>query len=101
VVDGRKMLNEDEVRKLADGSIYWAEQAVDNKLIDKIGYLKDAIKEVKEQAKIERAQVIEYQRPFSLSEIFSAKTRATLKIDRTTVYEFSVPQVLYLWTGPQ
>jgi protease-4 len=101
VVDGRKMLAEDEIRKLADGSIYWAEQAVDNKLIDKIGYLKDAIKEVKDEAKIEKAQVIEYQRPFSLSEIFSTKTRAALKIDRNTVYELSIPQVLYLWTGTQ
>jgi protease-4 len=102
VIEGRKdKLTEEEIRQLADGSIYWAQQAVENKLIDEIGYLKDAIKEVKAQAGIEKAEVIEYQKPFSLAEILSAKARPSLQIDKKTLYELSVPQVLYLWTGPQ
>jgi protease IV len=40
VVDGRKSLTEADVRRLADGSIYWADKALDEKLIDGIGYLK-------------------------------------------------------------
>jgi protease-4 len=100
VAEGRKgMLQEEEVRQLADGSIYWADQAVENKLIDKIGYLKDAIKEVKSQAGIEKAQVIEYQRPVSLADILAAESKARPQIDKNLLYELSVPQVLYLWTG--
>ena len=102
VVDGRRdMLSEEEIRQLADGSIYWADQAVEKKLIDKVGYLKDAINEVKAQANIQKAQVIEYQKPFSLAEILSAEAKTSLQIDRKMLYDLAVPQVLYLWTGSQ
>jgi protease-4 len=101
VVDGRSELTEEDVRRLADGSIYWADQALKEKLIDSIGYMNDAIKEVKKLAKIEKAQVIEYRRPFSISDILGAKSKATLQFDQRTLYELSVPQVLYLWTGPR
>jgi protease-4 len=102
VAKGRKdILTEEDVNKLADGSIYWADQALEKKLIDKIGYLKDAISEVKAQAGIEKAQVFEYQRTFSLAEVLSAGAKATLHIDKKMLYELAVPQVLYLWTGSQ
>ena len=99
VVDGRKELTEEDVNRLADGSIYWADQALQEKLIDDIGYLDDAIEEVKSMAGIEKAQVIEYKRPFSLSDILAVKAKAGLRFDRKTLYELAVPQVLYLWTG--
>ena len=54
VVEGRKELNEEEVRRLADGSIYWANEALKEKLIDDIGYLDDAIKQVKLLAGVEK-----------------------------------------------
>jgi protease-4 len=101
VVKGRSELTEEDVRRLADGSIYWADEALKEKLIDDIGYLDDAIKKVRLLAGIEKAQVIEYRRPFSLGDILAAKAKATLQIDRKILYELSVPQVLYLWTGPQ
>ncbi len=101
VVEGRSELSDEDVRRLADGSIYWADAALKEKLIDEIGYLREAIDEVKLQAGVEEAQVIEYQKPFSLSDILSAKAGAAIKIDRRMLYELAVPQVLYLWTGPQ
>jgi protease-4 len=99
VVDGRKELTEEDVNRLADGSIYWADQALEEKLIDGIGYLDDAIEKVKSMADIEKAQVIEYKRPFSLSDILATKAGAGLHFDRNALYELAVPQVLYLWTG--
>jgi len=101
VSDGRKELTGDDVNRLADGSIYWADEALKEKLIDKIGYIKDAIKEVKSRAGIEKAQVIEYRKTFSLSDILSAKTAAKMQFDRNILNELAAPQVLYLWTGPQ
>jgi protease IV len=101
VVDGRKSLTESDVRRLADGSIYWADKALEEKLIDGIGYLKDAIDETKSLAGVKKAQVVEYQKPFSLADMLGAKTNVSLKIDRRTLYETAVPQALYLWTGPQ
>ena len=77
VKEGRQeALAPGEVEKLADGSIFVADQALEVKLIDKIGYLDDAIATVKALAGIEDAQVVEYRRPFSLLSILSAKSGA-------------------------
>jgi protease-4 len=99
VVDGRKELTEKDVRRLADGSIYWADEAVKEKLIDEIGYLSDAINKMEMMAGIEKAQVIAYRKPFSFSDILAAEAKSPLQIDRRMLYELAVPQVLYLWTG--
>lgn len=99
VADGRKDLTEEDVNRLADGSIYWADEALEQKLIDDVGYLDDAIEKVKSMAGIKKAQVIEYQRPFTLSDILAAKAKAPMSIDKKLLYELAVPQVLYLWTG--
>jgi protease-4 len=101
VAEGRKELTPEDVNRLADGSIYWSEVALKEKLIDAIGYQDDAIEKVKSLAGIEKAQVVEYHKNVSLSELLSAKTDASLKFDRKTLYEFTAPQVLYLWPGPQ
>ena len=101
VVDGRSKLTEADVRRLADGSIYWADNALEEKLIDSVGYLKDAIDEAKSLAGVKKAQVVEYQKPFSIADMLGAKTNVSLKIDRRTLYEVAVPQALYLWTGPR
>lgn len=98
VDDGRPSLKLADVRRLADGSIYGAQEALDEKLIDDIGYLDDAIKLVLSLAEIEKAQVVEYRKPFSLADFLSSRSKSLLKIDRATLYELSTPQVLYLWS---
>ena len=98
VDEGRPMLTLDDVKRLADGSIYGAQEAVDEKLIDKIGYLDDAIEQVKALAEIEEAQVVEYRRPFRMADFLNSRSRNILRIDKTTLYELSTPQLLYLWT---
>lgn len=64
IVDGRDgQLTHQEVEDLADGRIYTAEQALKNGLIDQIGYVDDAIEEMKKDLEIEEAQVVTYYRP--------------------------------------
>jgi ClpP class serine protease len=75
-----------------------AQEAKDEKLIDKIGYLDDAIEEVKGLAGIEKAQVVEYRKPFSLSEFLLSQSGSTFRIDTSTLHELSTPQRLYLCT---
>jgi protease-4 len=66
VHDGRKaLLSKEEVDELADGRIFTAEQALAAKLVDKIGYLDDALKAVKGSLKLTEAKVITYLRPGS------------------------------------
>ena len=98
VAQGRQpLLSPEKVRELADGSIYHAAEALDKKLIDKIGYIDDAIELAKSLAGIEKAHVIEYRRPFSFSAWLTSQTAGLLKIDRETLQELAVPQLLYLW----
>ena len=92
-------LSPEEVERLADGSIYGAPKALEEKLIDKVGYLDDAIASVKALAGIQSAQVVEYRRPFSFTDILSAKSANTLKLNRATLYELSTPEVLYMWSA--
>ena len=66
VYAGRKpRLTKEEVERLADGRIFTAEQALEVKLIDRIGYLDDAVKEMKSSLKLEEAKVVTYYRPGS------------------------------------
>ena len=88
----------DDVKRLADGSIYGAKEALSEKLIDKIGYIDEAIEQVKLLAGIEKAQVVEYRKPFSFADFLSSRSGNILKINRSTLYELSTPQVLYLWS---
>ncbi len=88
VATGRKF-PEREVKRLSDGRIYTAQQAKDLGLVDRLGYLDDAIDLAKAKAGIEEARVVLYHRPGSY---------------RPTVYSLAQelfpagPQFLYLWT---
>jgi len=99
VAEGRPSLNVSNVKELADGGIYGAIEAEEKELIDDVGYLDKAIELVKSLAKIEKAQVVEYRRPFSLAGFLTLRSKNILKFDRRALYELSTPQLLYLWTG--
>jgi len=101
VAEGRPSLTIDDVRRLADGSIYGSQEALNEKMIDKIGYFDDAVEEAKSLAGIEEAQVVEYRRQFSFTDILGPRGKSILKITKTTLYEFSTPEVLYLWSADQ
>ena len=100
VAEGRKAsLSPERVRQLADGGIYGAREALEEKLIDEIGYLDEAIDLVKSMAGIDRARVVEYRKPLSLSDFLSYRQQNLLKLDRATLYELGTPQILYLWSA--
>ena len=62
VVDaGRPGLDEAAVRELADGRIFTARQALDAGLIDRIGYLDEAIDSARRAAGLDDAEVITYR----------------------------------------
>ncbi len=98
VSDGRTMLTAEDVNRLADGSIFGAEEALSEKLIDSIGYFDDAVEEAKNLAGLDKAQVVEYYEPFSFAEFLGASTKSVLTIDRKRIFELSTPQVMYLWS---
>jgi len=85
----------EQIRVLADGSIYNATEALENKLIDEIGYMQEAIALAKSLAKITDARVVEYEKPFSFESFLDAKS--IFRLDRDAIYELTTPQLMYLW----
>ena len=99
VAEGRRhVLSIDEIRPLADGGIYSAQQAMDNKLIDRIGYQADAVDLAMSLADLPDAEVVEYREAFSLSQMLGVTSpAASLRIDRKTLHALTTPEVMYLW----
>ena len=59
----RGILTPEQVKKLADGRIYTAEQALEAKLIDKVGYMDDSINSMKSALSLKDPKIIMYARP--------------------------------------
>lgn len=102
IAEGRKkVLTEQQIRELADGSIFSAEEAKDNKLIDGIGYLDDAVDRIQEMAGISGAQVVEYEEVFSVWNMLGAEAKAKkqFSIETELLEKVAAPRILYLWDG--
>ena len=99
VKEGRQNLTERQVAELADGSIYTGQAALQVGLVDGVGYMKEAIEEAMKLAGLDRAMVVRFREPLTLSEILmGAEGRTMFKMDRSTIYELSTPQLMYLWS---
>lgn len=108
VIDkGRPELNRDQILKLADGRIYSATQAIENKLIDRIGYISDAIDEAKKLAGIKNARVVTYHRERDYrSNIYSMLAVPQPRAEQVNLINVDLgrwlastnhPQFMYLW----
>ena len=86
---------------MTDGRIFSAEQALAGGLIDRIGYLEDAIELIKQRAGLEEAVVIMYRRPDEFASSVYSRTGGggvqlnVVNLDLEPLS--STPQFLYLW----
>jgi len=96
VAEGRAGLELLDVKRLADGGIYPAQEALEKKLIDRIGYLDEAIELVSSLAKIEKARVVQYRRPFTLGSLVASYKKGGLPLDRQGLQELLTPELYYL-----
>jgi len=62
IAESRK-IPEDRVREFADGRVYTAEQARALGLVDRLGYMDDAVAMARQAAGLTEARVVMYQRP--------------------------------------
>ena len=74
VAEGRKgRLSPAEVKVLADGRVFTAQQALEAKLVDRVGYLEDAVSEALARAQVKKANVVMYsRRPSRIKNEYSA-----------------------------
>ena len=76
IASNRPGLNLEQVKSLATGQIFTAEQAQKNGLVDQIGYEEDALASLKEQLKLKEVRVIEYHFPIGLIDLVAPTVEA-------------------------
>lgn len=107
VYDSRKdFLTQEEIKKIADGRIFTARQALALRLIDDIGYFDDALKVVFSLASISDAQVIAYTyNPLKKTNIYAQTGSKDILFGKKETLERLFPSVkygfYYLWLPSQ
>lgn len=108
VAQGRGKALKPGISDVANGRAYTAQEAVDNGLVDKIGYLEDATADAASSAHISNPTVIRYEEKQSLLDLLSggdAKSAlpprsadgVTLSVDAKSMVNLLSPRPLYLW----
>lgn len=102
VAAGRSNLDEDAVRRVADGRIYSAQQAHGVGLVDEIGAIDRAHEKLRELCDVSSVRVVEQRRRPTLGDVlFGARAEST-KLEHAAASllgSASAPRFLYLWTG--
>lgn len=103
VAASRTKLNAAEIRKLADGRVYSAEQAHKNGLVDSLGYMDDAIELAQKRSGCKSVKVVMYARPMGYRANAYSKTPAApqfnmVQINTSALMNMQQPRFLYLWT---
>jgi len=101
LVESRKLPLETATR-VADGRVYTAQQALELKLIDRIGYMDDVLRLAHRAIGVDDAKVVVYHRPSEYRATYYARSDAPLGgLDATVARLASVvgagPGFLYLW----
>ena len=97
---GRPHLNRKQIELLADGSIYYAQEAMDNGLIDTVAYFDAAVEIVSNMAGISSPEVIGYDRIFGWADIMQLKTGEGVNLmatGRDIVSDMQSPKLMYIW----
>ncbi|MEE9278716.1 MAG: signal peptide peptidase SppA [Myxococcota bacterium] len=99
VVAGRPGLERERILQLADGRIYTAGQALTLGLIDRIGYLEDAVEAAEGRTGISQSRVVTYHPPGAYrNNIYSAPPGPPVPlIDLDLLPEGLAPGFYYLW----
>src|SRR5262245_18433689 len=102
LVAERRKLPRPTAARLADGRIYTAEQALQLKLIDAIGYLPDALARARSAAGVEEARIVVYKRPRQYRATYYAKAETSASAVEAALAPLATlgasgPRFLYLW----
>jgi protease IV len=98
----RRRIAVDTARTVADGRIYTAEQALRHRLIDRVGYMTDALEVARGAAGVKEARVVVYHRPREYrATYYAGAQRAAGGLEAPVSELMSMvgpgPRFLYLW----
>jgi len=100
--ENRDTLDAAQVKTLATGQIYTAQDAVENGLIDQIGFEEDALAALQSKVGLSQARVVTYEHPAGLLDLLSMSSKAQATNPWRAMLEASVPQALFYasWFPP-
>jgi protease-4 len=107
VAAGREgKLTPQQVRQLADGRVYTGKQALENRLVDCLGYMDDALAAAKTASGQSRVKVVMYDRPLGYRANAYSQGELTPQMNLVNItvphlMDMNRPQFLYLWSGPR
>jgi protease-4 len=97
----RRRIPLEAAKTLGDGRIYTAQQALADKLVDRIGYIPDALAIARHAAGVQEARIIVYQRPREYRATYYAGAKGesdfALSLAQVAKLVVSGPRFLYLW----
>jgi protease-4 len=98
--ENRKALDLKKVKELATGQVYTAKQAQANGLIDKIGFVDDAIDALKSRLNLTRVRVVSFESPPGLFDMLTASSEAARPDTHwKALLDAAVPREYYLFTS--
>ncbi len=101
VMEGRTAagLTRPALREIADGRIMLGQQAVDHKLVDKIGYLDDALAALQTHLSLSSCKVVQFEKLDPFGGLFGASgpQNVRIDIDKRQIVESFGPKALALW----
>jgi protease-4 len=102
IKEGRPKFQKDPsaLDKLATGQVYTAKQAMDSGLVDRIGFVEDAVDRAIELAGLNPAdvKVVKYKAEPRLSDLIFGQSRAQPSFDLAAVLDSATPRAYYLCT---
>jgi len=99
----RPAMTPQDLRAIADGRVVTANRALALKMVDRLGYLDDALDEAQSLAGVNNAEVVQYQRPGTASRSVYAAAPNTpiqgevLPLSYPGLDRGKTPTFLYLW----
>jgi protease-4 len=92
-----------ELDKVATGQVFTTRQAIESGLVDREGFIEDAIDRALELAKLDRTQAkaVKYKAPFSFLEgLIAGASARSQPLDLRTLLDAATPKAWYLWSWP-
>lgn len=98
VSEGRN-LPDAQVRALADGGIFTADEALEKKLVDEVGYMDDALARAEHLACGKGMRVVTYKRILSLGDLLGNAGRGAGQAMMEAATEAPAPRAMAVWDG--
>ena len=107
LVKKHRKLDPDSLAKVSTARVFVADEALQHKLIDKVGYLRDAVSETKKLAGLsDDARVVVYRRSSIPEDTYYNSSGAEAQSVRFSAIQIALPEILnakagfyYLWPG--